>query len=607
MLSHVLLIGRHSARVGELGRRRGAARRLDRQLARTADAEPGAARHCSPGARSGRARAARWSAQLRRPPVRVRRGRAEHFFRGHYADGGDLVACTTGRRRPHARRPLQRQRDLQVRQLRGHGSSPRRRASSSASTSRTTAIVTDWCGVLGTKGPLTPETVDIAAPVVRALAASGRAGTIVALRASARDNSGAAATLRLTISRNGRTLQTLSLPGASRRRYRHRPLARAEGAARRARRSARRPSTRPATRALAPAPRFGSAEPHPFTSEAEGEDVKLRPEEITSILKSADRAVRRPDRPVRGRHRAPGRRRHRPRARARELRLARAARVRARRRRDRLQPGGGQRRRGALRRVAAGQGGRAGPAHRRGRSTCPSATRCSAASSTRSATRSTAAARSRPSERRPLEFKAPGVIERQPVKEPLQTGVKAIDSMTNVGRGQRELIIGDRGTGKTAVAIDAIINQRGARRDLHLRRDRAEGLDGRAGVRAPEGRGRDGLHDHRLRAGARGGADQVDGAVRRRRDGRALPLQRQARAGHLRRPLQARGRVPAALAAAAPAAGPRGVPGRRLLPALAPARARVQALRRARRRLADGAADHRDAGRRHLRATSRRT
>ncbi len=64
-------------------------------------------------------------------------------------------------------------------------------------------------------------------------------------------------------------------------------------------------------------------------------------------------------------------------------------------------------------------------------------------------------------ERRPLEFKAPGVIQRQPVKEPLMTGIKAIDSMTNVGRGQRELIIGDRGTGKTAVAIDAIINQRG--------------------------------------------------------------------------------------------------------------------------------------------------
>jgi len=64
-------------------------------------------------------------------------------------------------------------------------------------------------------------------------------------------------------------------------------------------------------------------------------------------------------------------------------------------------------------------------------------------------------------ERRPLEFKAPGVIQRQPVKEPMYTGLKAIDSMTAVGRGQRELIIGDRSTGKTAVAIDTILNQRG--------------------------------------------------------------------------------------------------------------------------------------------------
>ncbi|MEP6977853.1 MAG: F0F1 ATP synthase subunit alpha [Thermoleophilia bacterium] len=65
------------------------------------------------------------------------------------------------------------------------------------------------------------------------------------------------------------------------------------------------------------------------------------------------------------------------------------------------------------------------------------------------------------SESRPLEFKAPGVVQRQPVKEPLQTGIKAIDSMTNVGRGQRELIIGDRSTGKTAIAIDTILNQKG--------------------------------------------------------------------------------------------------------------------------------------------------
>jgi len=62
-------------------------------------------------------------------------------------------------------------------------------------------------------------------------------------------------------------------------------------------------------------------------------------------------------------------------------------------------------------------------------------------------------------ETRPVEWKAPGVIQRQPVKEPLQTGIKAIDSMTNVGRGQRELIIGDRSTGKTAIAIDTILNQ----------------------------------------------------------------------------------------------------------------------------------------------------
>ena len=62
--------------------------------------------------------------------------------------------------------------------------------------------------------------------------------------------------------------------------------------------------------------------------------------------------------------------------------------------------------------------------------------------------------------RRPIEFKAPGIMERQPVCEPVQTGIMAIDAMVPIGRGQRELIIGDRKTGKTAIAIDAIINQR---------------------------------------------------------------------------------------------------------------------------------------------------
>jgi F-type H+-transporting ATPase subunit alpha len=66
------------------------------------------------------------------------------------------------------------------------------------------------------------------------------------------------------------------------------------------------------------------------------------------------------------------------------------------------------------------------------------------------------------SERRAVEFNAPSISQRQPVREPLQTGIKAIDSMTPIGRGQRELIIGDRKTGKTAIGVDAIINQKGS-------------------------------------------------------------------------------------------------------------------------------------------------
>src|SRR3984893_10903338 len=64
-------------------------------------------------------------------------------------------------------------------------------------------------------------------------------------------------------------------------------------------------------------------------------------------------------------------------------------------------------------------------------------------------------------QRNRVELKAPGILARQPVKEPLQTGLKAIDAMVPIGRGQRELIIGDRQTGKTAVAVDTIINQKG--------------------------------------------------------------------------------------------------------------------------------------------------
>ena len=114
-----------------------------------------------------------------------------------------------------------------------------------------------------------------------------------------------------------------------------------------------------------------------------------------------------------------------------------------------------------------------------------------------------------PETRRALEIQAPSVVQRQGVKEPLQTGIKAIDAMTPIGRGQRQLIIGDRKTGKTAVCVDTILNQRQnweiRRRketgSLRLRRDRAEGHDHRrGGPRARRG-WCDGLHNHRRRTG----------------------------------------------------------------------------------------------------------
>ena len=135
---------------------------------------------------------------------------------------------------------------------------------------------------------------------------------------------------------------------------------------------------------------------------------------------------------------------------------------------------------------------------------------------------------------------------------------------------------------------------------MHLRRHRAEellgGADrGHAGS-APGAR----VHRRggRLRRGPR--SLQVSGALRRLRHGPALDGERRARAHRLRRPLQAGGGLPLRLAPAPAPTGPRGVPRGRLLPALAPARAGGEALRRARWRVDDRAADHRDQGRRHL-------
>ena len=173
----------------------------------------------------------------------------------------------------------------------------------------------------------------------------------------------------------------------------------------------------------------------------------------------------------------------------------------------------------------------------------------------------------------PIERVAPGVVFRKSVSQPVQTGYKAVDSMVPIGRGQRELIIGDRQTGKTALAIDTIINQKNQRHQMHLCRRRSEAkLDRERRTQARRAR-RAEAHDHRGRLRLDAGLDAVSRAVRRVRDGRVLHGSGRRRADHLRRSDQAGLGVPPDLAAAAPSAGPRSVSGRRVLSALAFARA----------------------------------
>ena len=162
-------------------------------------------------------------------------------------------------------------------------------------------------------------------------------------------------------------------------------------------------------------------------------------------------------------------------------------------------------------------------------------------------------------QRNPLERIAPGVVDRQPVREPVQTGIKAIDSMIPIGRGQRELIIGDRQTGKTAIILDTILNQKRRRHDLHLLRDRAEALDGRAGDEDADGPRRDGVQHRRGGVGHRAGHDAVHRAVRRLRDGRIFPRHQAPRHLLLRRSFEARAVLPRNFASVAPAARPRSV------------------------------------------------
>ena len=207
--------------------------------------------------------------------------------------------------------------------------------------------------------------------------------------------------------------------------------------------------------------------------------MQLRAEEISRIIRKQIAELRQDGLGHGDRHRAHRRRRHRARLRPRQARWPASSRVPRRQPIGHgAQPRRGQRRRRALRRV-----------RRRSAKATPSSAR--AASS-----RCPSARRSRPrrqrarqpidgkgpietQQRRRVEIKAPGIIARQSVNEPMQTGIKAIDAMIPIGRGQRELIIGDRQTGKTAVAIDTIINQKGQRRVLLLRRHRPEAVDGR--------------------------------------------------------------------------------------------------------------------------------
>jgi F-type H+-transporting ATPase subunit alpha len=160
-------------------------------------------------------------------------------------------------------------------------------------------------------------------------------------------------------------------------------------------------------------------------------------------------------------------------------------------------------------------------------------------------------------EHRRVEVKAPGIIPRRSVYEPMQTGLKSIDALTPVGRGQRELIIGDRQTGKTAVAIDTILNQKSIN----------EGDDESAKlycIYVAVGQKRstvaqlvkvledNGAMEYSIVVAA----TASEPALHRCCDGRVFPRQWHARADHLRRFVQAGGLLPPDVAAAAPATGP---------------------------------------------------
>ncbi len=182
-------------------------------------------------------------------------------------------------------------------------------------------------------------------------------------------------------------------------------------------------------------------------------------------------------------------------------------------------------------------------------------------------------------ERRPVEFMAPGIAHRQPVREPLQTGIKAIDAMTPIGRGQRELIIGDRKTGKTAIGIDAIINQRNSGvKCFYVAVGQKESTV--AGViEALRKHGAMDLHDGDPLRCQRSGPFAICRTLCRHGDGRAFHLQRRPRADRLRRSFETSRRLSAVVTADAASARSRGLSRRRVLCSQPIARAFGQAER----------------------------
>ena len=176
-----------------------------------------------------------------------------------------------------------------------------------------------------------------------------------------------------------------------------------------------------------------------------------------------------------------------------------------------------------------------------------------------------------------LERLAPGVIDRQPVREPMATGLKAIDSMIPIGRGQRELIIGDRQTGKTAVALDTIINSKGNNLICIYSAIGQKRSSIAQVVQDARRARRDGVHHRRCGLRVRACADAVHLARTRRAPWANTSATPSEHALVIYDDLSKHAAVvPRNFAAAAPSAGPRGVSRRRVLSPLAPAGARCQ-------------------------------